>query len=167
MIKKAGYFIAVFTVVILFLHGCFALNMLFKAPPEKEQEYLNIDIETLDNGESCKKVGLQLLESWHFFKAIKVFHKALVYDPNDAEAYNYLGRAYYMTSDNEKAKMFLKIAISIKSDYADAYYNLGDVYLREGSVGMAMQQYKTAIDINDAFRNRKRNFFGEDFVPLE
>ena len=167
MLKKAIYLIVVCTVVVLSLHGCFALNMLFKAPPEKEQEYLNIDIETLDNGESCKKIGLQLLDAWHFFKAIKVFHKALAYNPNDAEAYNYLGRAYYLTSDNEKAKMFLKIAISIKSDYADAYYNLGDVYLREGDVNMAMQQYKTAIDINDAYRNRKRNFFGEDFIPLE
>ena len=167
MLKKAGCFIVVFTVVVLSLHGCFALNMLLKAPPEKEQEYLNIDIETLDNSESCKKIGLQLLDAGHFFKAIKVFHKALSYDPNDAEAYNYLGKAYYLTSDNEKAKMFLKIAIRIKSDYADAYYNLGDVYLREGDVNMAMQQYKIAIDINDAYRNRKRNFFGEDFIPLE
>ena len=166
MIKKAGSFITVF-IVVLFLNGCFALNMLFKAPPEQEKDYLTIDIETLDDGESCKKIGLQLLDAWQYFKAIKAFHKALVYNPNDAEAYNFLGRAYYLTSDNEKAKMFLKIAISIESDYAEAYYNLGDVYLREGALSLAMQQYKTAIDINDAFRNRKRNFYGEDFIPLE
>ncbi|MFC1552302.1 tetratricopeptide repeat protein [Candidatus Latescibacterota bacterium] len=137
-----------------------------KNPGEKkvESEY---DIDSLKNYADCIKAGNMLSEKGFYFHARKVFHKALGFKPDNHEVYNLLGRAYYNTSENEKAKMFLKTAIAIKPDYADAHYNLGDVYFREGKLNDAMNSFKTAIGYNDAYRKRTRKFFGEMFAPLE
>lgn len=167
LMKKHGCIIAVVLVIVISQPGCLALEMLFKAPPDDSQDFLTVDIDTLDNKKSCKKIGLKLMNSNRYFKAIKAFHKALEFDPNDAEANNHLGKAYFLYSDNAKAKMFLKTAISLEKDYADAYYNLGDVFFREGDLDMAMQNFKTAIQINEAYRTRVRHFYGEDFIPLQ
>lgn len=146
--------------------GCVALKLLLKAPQNDQKDYLNLDIEELNDLDSCNKAGKELLASGSYFKAREVFHKALEFNPDDPEANNYLGRAYFYTSDNSKAKMFLQTAIAIKPDYADAYYNLGDVYLREGNLEVAMKNFKTAIKINSAYKNKIRHFYGEDFIPL-
>jgi tetratricopeptide (TPR) repeat protein len=87
--------------------------------------------------------------------------------PDNPEVYNLLGRAYYYTSENEKAKMFLKTAIAIDPEYAEAHYNLGDVYFREGKLSDAMNSFKTAIAINPAFAKKTRPFYGELFAPLD
>jgi tetratricopeptide (TPR) repeat protein len=141
--------------------------MLLKAPSDNNQDFLKVDISTLKNNESCKKIGLKLLESSNYSKAIDAFQKALEFDPNDPEANNYLGKVYFLTFDDTKAKMFLQIALSQKKDYADAYYNLGDVYFREGNLDRAMLNFKTAIQINDSYRTKVRQFFGEGFIPLD
>jgi|GEM_PF-4374476 tetratricopeptide (TPR) repeat protein len=138
--------------------------------PEKEPKKkvtTEYDIDSLKNYADCIKAGKSLSEKGFYFQARKVFHKALGFQPKSHEVYNLLGRVYYHTSENEKAKMFLKTAIAIKPDYADAHYNLGDVYFREGKLNDAMNSFKTAIGFNDAYRKKTRKFFGEMFVPLD
>jgi len=165
--KKQGYLFVAVLVIIISQSGCLVFEMLMKSPSCESQDFLTVNTGTLDNKKSCIKIGLKLMESGNYSKAIDAFHKALEFDPKDAEANNYLGRAYFLNSDNAKAKMFLQISISLKKDYAEAYYNLGDVYFREGNLDIAMQYFKTAIQINGAYRTKKRKFFGEDFIPFE
>ena len=119
----------------------------------------NIDMDGLDDIDSYKIIGQELLDSQQYFAAVKVFHRALELKPNDPEVYNFLGKAYYRTRDDEKAMMFYKIAIAKKPDYADAYYNLGDVFLRQGDLENAMKNHKSAIAINPGYRNRKRAYY--------
>lgn len=126
-----------------------------------------IDIDSLKSASASVKAGKKLMEEGFYFQARKAFHKALEYKPNNHEINNLLGRAYYYTSENDKAKMFIKTAIAIKPDYADAHYNLGDVYFREGDLDGAMNCFKTAIGYNEAYRKKTRRFFGEDFIQLE
>ena len=153
--------------IIISFSGCFVLNMLLSKQAEEKIDYSDVDVKSLNDVKSCKKIGEALIEAKTFFKARKVFHRALELEPNDPEVNNLLGRAYYLTSDYEKAKLFLRTAIAIKPKYADAYYNLGDVYFSEGDLDAAMNNFKTAININPAYRKRIRHFFGEDFMPLE
>jgi len=131
--------------------------------PIVEQISLNrqedINLNNLNDIDSCKEIGKELLESQQYFAAVKVFHKALELKPNDPEVYNYLGKAYYRTRDDDKAIMFYKIAIAKKPDYADAYYNLGDIFLRQGDLENAMKNHKSAIDINPGYVGRKRVYF--------
>jgi tetratricopeptide (TPR) repeat protein len=166
-IKKNFYLFLVALLIVISQPGCIALEMLMKAPSEESQDFLKVDISTLKNKDSCKKIGLKLLDSSNYPKAIDAFQKALEFDPNDPESNNYLGKIYFLTFDDIKAKMFLQIAISLKKNYADAYYNLGDVYFREGNLDRAMLNFKTAIQINESYRTKVRQFFGEGFIPLD
>jgi tetratricopeptide (TPR) repeat protein len=166
-IKKNVYLFLVALLIVISQPGCIALEMLMKAPSEESQDFLKVDISTLKNKDSCKKIGLKLLNSGNNSKAIEAFQKALEFDPNDPEANNYLGRLYFLSFDDKKAKMFFQIAISLKKDYADAYYNLGDLFFREGNLDRAMLNFKTAIQINESYRTKVRQFFGEGFIPLD
>jgi len=165
-LTRTGCAAGIFSLALLSQSGCAVMNLLLKAPQD-EEDYSNINIEKLNNIKECKKIGKALIESRKPITARKVLHKALSFNPNDHEANNYLGRAYFLSGDNEKAKLFIKTAIALKENYAEAYYNLGDVYFKEGNLDIAMKNYKTAIDINPAFKERIRHFFGEDFRPLE
>jgi Tfp pilus assembly protein PilF len=127
----------------------------------------SVDITTISDSERLTQIGAAYLETQEYVKAIQALKKALQINPNDPAVNNALGYAYLMFSDCDKAKMYLRIAISLKKDYDDAYYNLGDVFYREGDLDEAMKNYKAAITINPGYTKKQRPFTGEPFVPLK
>ncbi|MFH1406489.1 MAG: tetratricopeptide repeat protein, partial [Candidatus Omnitrophota bacterium] len=61
-------------------------------------------------------------------KAIKEYEAAIELNPGKVEAYNNLARMYYAQGKLIDAKQTLEKAIALKTDYANAIYNLGKVY---------------------------------------
>jgi len=147
--------------VILISGGCADKNAITPALLQ------TVDITTISDSEKLAQLGAAYMDNQEYMKAIAALKRAVWITPNDPAANNALGYAYLMTSDCDKAKMYLRIAISLKKDYDDAYYNLGDVFYREGDFEEAMKNYKTAITITPGYTKKSRPFTGEPFVPIQ
>ncbi|PJI07265.1 MULTISPECIES: tetratricopeptide repeat protein [Clostridium] len=83
-----------------------------------------------------------------FMEAINCCDEALNLDLNYDIAYNMKGQFLYVTKRfNEAKRIFLK-AISINSNYADAYYNLALTYAKLDDFKASMDYLKVAIKID-------------------
>lgn len=69
---------------------------------------------------------------------------------NDPKTHNNLGDVYGRRGQYEKSAYEFKKAIELKSNYGDAYFNLGNTYLQWGKDKWASAEasYKTALSIN-------------------
>lgn len=108
---------------------------------------------------TCIKAGIQLLENCDFSGAEAAFLRARELKPKDPELCNYLGKSYAGERNFEKAMLYFNSAVAFKSDFADAYYNMGDLYLAQGDLHGAMSNYKIAINYNPAYSSKTRTFF--------
>lgn len=86
-------------------------------------------------------------------------------NPNDAQAYNNRGAAYYNQGKLELAIRDYNKTIKLDPDFADAYYNRGEVQLYLQEWKKAKDDLRTTqdmgINIIDAFHNDHKNI--EDF----
>ena len=73
--------------------------------------------------------GKQYFSNGEYRKASAAFHSALVDDPENADAYLWLGKLKLVKSDTFRAEIFLRKAISINKKLPEGYALLGDIYL--------------------------------------
>ena len=76
-------------------------------------------------------------------KAIDKFEKAFAGDPKNASIAFNLGVLYDKLQNSEKTKEYYGKAIALKSDYGDAYFNLGVMYF---NAGVAKNKEMNAVD---------------------
>lgn len=77
--------------------------------------------------------------------------QAIALDPNNPQQYLDLGGVYYQLGAYDDAIRQFQIAISMKKDYANAYYNLGHSLEMKGDLQGAMSAYqavKTLVSAN-------------------
>ncbi|OGQ58252.1 MAG: hypothetical protein A3J24_00665 [Deltaproteobacteria bacterium RIFCSPLOWO2_02_FULL_53_8] len=90
-------------------------------------------------------------------KAVEYSSKALAMQPN-AVAYNNLGASYSDLKMADKAAECFRKAIELQPDFVDAYFNLGNIFLKRGEPHTALENYNKAIifqpDHADAHWNR-------------
>ena len=97
-----------------------------------------------------------LTEAGQSDKVISVFNDIDISQKDtDAELWNFLGIAYTRKGDYRKALEALDKAVSIDSDFATTYDNMGNVYLsiylntkNEQELQKAIENYKKAVEIN-------------------
>ena len=82
----------------------------------------------LSDKESGIELGRELMTRGDYAEAEKVLLRALGFDFNDPETNNYLGMVYFGLRKYDLARIRYKIALMNKPDYADAHFNLGDLY---------------------------------------
>lgn len=75
--------------------------------------------------------------------AIVSAQQAVLLDPNNPQEYINLGGIYYQLGQWENAQRQFQIAISLKPDFANAYYNLGHALESKGDLQAALNQYNT------------------------
>lgn len=84
--------------------------------------------------------------------------RAITLNPNDAEAYNNRGVAYYIKGDFNCAIQDFNTAIRLKPDNADTYYNRGLAYGQKTDVDRAIQDFSQVIKLKpddaEAYNNR-------------
>jgi beta-lactamase regulating signal transducer with metallopeptidase domain len=123
-------------------------------PEEKpDLRFIKADLKT------CMKAGIEFLEKNDYKGAVTAFLRARELKPRDPELNNYLGKAYAGERNYERAAVCFQTAISFKRDFADAYYNLGDIYMAYGNLQSAMSNYKIAINYNPGYASKKRTFY--------
>jgi tetratricopeptide (TPR) repeat protein len=75
--------------------------------------------------------------------------KALALDPKLAEAHLQLGNLYSDQTKYAEAIPEYKRALELNSDLADAYYRLGQAYVRTGEKGLAQEQFQVYQKIRE------------------
>ena len=126
----------------------------------------NTFLKKLKNARACCAAGKEFLELGQYAQAELVFLKADCLKPNNPEILNYLGKTYIGKRQYDKASIYLKKSISMnRMPYvAIAYYDLGEVSFEHGDLKGAMDNYRKAIKLNPALKNRKRPFYLGDLV---
>lgn len=74
--------------------------------------------------------------------AVTTSQQAIMLDPNNPQQYVNLGGLYYQLGQYENAQRQFSIAISLKPDFANAYYNLGHALESKGDLKGALTQYQ-------------------------
>ncbi len=90
-------------------------------------------------------------------EAIEAYEKALLINPNYADAYSNMGAALQDQGNLDKAIEACNKALAIKPDYAEAYNNKGNALKDQGKLDEAIEEYQKALLINpnyaDAYSN--------------
>lgn len=86
----------------------------------------------------------QLLRYSEYKKAEETLTKAIKYDKSNFEAYYYRGCARVNAMKYDEAIADFEKAIELKTDYADAYFNLGRTYYIMHDEDKACEYYKLA-----------------------
>jgi tetratricopeptide (TPR) repeat protein len=76
--------------------------------------------------------------------------QAVALDPNNPQQYIDFGGIYYQLGNYDNAAQEFEIAIHLKPDYANAYYNLGHAYEAKGDLQDALVQFETVKTLVEA-----------------
>ncbi len=92
----------------------------------------------IEQGESAYEAG-------DYDVAISAYLNAIAIDPSGAEAWNYLGLAYFREEQYTVAETALRRAVTLEPDYSQAWNNLGDLYTKTGRYAEAKEAYQNAV----------------------
>ena len=79
--------------------------------------------------------------------AIENFENAIKLDPNFAEAYYYLGYAYWRKSEFDKAIEKFRKATNLDPYFIEAYVRIGDMYHYKGELEKAIEEHTKVIKL--------------------
>lgn len=92
------------------------------------------------DAEKCRK-------SKDFGEEIQILTKAIEFDENNVVSWVKLGRAYRSSNLNEMALECYEKANSINPSYAQAYSNIGAIYLLKKDYHKAVEYYEKALSL--------------------
>jgi tetratricopeptide (TPR) repeat protein len=125
--------------VVLFEHDIVHLEKSAKANSLLANEYFEMLRSTK------KKYSDQVLVQ----KCLKHYNQSVSNDSSFFSAYNNAGVIYYSyLKDIPTAKRYFMLGIRHKSNYAQAYENLGNCYKQEKNTDKAFECYKKSVQIN-------------------
>jgi tetratricopeptide (TPR) repeat protein len=98
-------------------------------------------------------MGLALLSLEDYDGAIKALKQALVLNPNLTDAHNNLGVVYSEIGDKEKAfQEFTQVVRDPSFPTPEKpLYNLGELYLRDNNLELALMHFRRAVEKNVNF----------------
>jgi len=101
--------------------------------------------------QAYRGLGINYKNSGRYERAISVYQKAILLDPQDFEAYISLGDIYSITGKYDNALEFYKQALAINPQIWKIYIRIGELYDRKGDIDKAILSYKKALEINSGF----------------
>ncbi|MDC1175334.1 tetratricopeptide repeat protein [Bacteriovoracaceae bacterium] len=107
--------------------------------------------------------GTDMLIQKDYTTALMHLQNAEKFRPDDTKILNNLGMAYYFKKDIENAIKYLKKAIDEDSKNSDARNNLASVYVNQGRLGEALEQYKRILN-NLVYQHQYRTHYNMALV---
>jgi tetratricopeptide (TPR) repeat protein len=114
-------------------------------PAESLAAYTKAAAITRPTGDDLKIVGLDYVLLDDYSDAIKWLQKAVEFDPQNKDAWYYLGRAYYSTARLPEARKSFLAVLSLDGHNARSENNLGLILETEGHLTEAAQAYRQSI----------------------
>lgn len=114
-------------------------------PEESLAAYTQAAAITRPTGDDLKIVGLDYVLLDDYSDAIKWLEKAVEFDPQNKDAWYYLGRAYYGTARLPEARKSFQHVLSMDTHDARAENNLGLILETEGHAAEAAEAYRQSI----------------------
>lgn len=120
-----------------------------------------------DNPFIFNYMGLAYLSIRDHKNAIKNFEHALELNPDLTDVHNNLGVLYSETGDREKAFQEFALVVGDPSfpTPEKPLYNLGELYLREQNVELALMHFRRAVEKNPGFALGHRGL-GKTYLAL-
>lgn len=130
-----------------------------KSEKVKEQVEAKIsDDERMFQANEWFAKGLQHRLNNELDKAIEAYNSAIALDPNNVDAYNNRGVAYYYKGQYDRAIEDFNNAIAINPNFANPYNDRGNVYFHYGQYDRAIEDFNKAVAIDPnlakAYNNR-------------
>ncbi len=105
--------------------------------------------------------GERLRESYMYKDAAKHYKKAIIIDPNYAEAYSNLGYCYKKYGMYDKAIMQYGKAIDLKPELAEAHEYLGETYAEMGNFSLAEKELEILEKLESGLAQTLEKFIAE------
>jgi tetratricopeptide (TPR) repeat protein len=129
---------------VFFLRG--AMFEKQKKLPEAEAEFQKILQEDPNNAGALNYLGYMLADkNLRVPEALKMIQKALDQDPHNSAYLDSLGWAYYRLDQLDEAEKYLKLSLERLSKDPTVHDHLGDVYLKQGKLKEAIQQWERSL----------------------
>lgn len=125
---------------------------------QTQQNVLTLIQQAIDTGRSATTVSPYSAINWNNLSgvyrsmigfgqnadqfSVLTSQQAIVLDPNNPQQYVNLGGIYYQLQLWDDAARQFQIAISLKNDYGNAYYNLGHALEAKGDLNQAYAAYQ-------------------------
>lgn len=90
--------------------------------------------------------GTRQLVDQKYTKALKNLLEANRLLPNNTKICNNLGMAYYLKGNKERAIRYIQNAIQVDAKNTDARINLATIYMNQGRLQLAENQYKVILE---------------------
>ena len=100
---------------------------------------------------------IELFSSGHIREALNTVQTLISQHPNEALLHNISGVCYKATGQQEMAVQSFKRAVEIKSDFADAHYNLGLTLQELNQLDDAVKSYSKALTIKPDYAEAYNN----------
>ncbi|MBT6169587.1 MAG: tetratricopeptide repeat protein, partial [Flavobacteriaceae bacterium] len=100
---------------------------------------------------------VNLYSKGEFKEALTILKSLINEFPNNSLLYNIYGACLNEINETESAIINFKKAITIDSNYAEAYYNLGVVYQKITQNNKALECYQNAISLQHAYPTAHNN----------
>lgn len=105
--------------------------------------------------ESAEKynAGQALFEKRRYQQALQAFEDAVKLDGNNAQAYRGIAKTYQKLKDTDKAISNFRMATSVKPDYVEAHYELGNLYYNLKKYKEAQAAFKAVLNLDGNFED--------------
>ena len=105
--------------------------------------------------ESAEKynAGQALFEKRRYQQALQAFEEAVKLDGNNAQAYRGMARTYQKLKDSDKAIANFRMATTVKPDYVEAHYELGNLFFNLKKYKDAQASFQAVLNLDGDFQN--------------
>ncbi len=132
----------------------------------------NIPIDTKQS-EVLSQQALDKVKKGELQSALEDYNQAIEANPENSEAYNNRGNAYFFLNQPEEAIKNYNQAIKLNPELSRAYYNRGFAYQRQGKTELAVKDFNKTLSLNPdylpAYLNRAvvRSILGDNQGAIE
>ena len=109
-------------------------------------------------------LGLVYIAQRKFRDAVNVLSEAICIDPSAAEAYQFLGYAYFKLGEETRSFDAFQSAVRLQSQNAEARYFLGFVSMSLGKRDRAVEQFEALEALNSELAKKLYDVIYQDEV---